>query len=247
MRSFLDISYGSLDEQKLDIWLPDSDEFVAFVYFHGGGLVNGSRRCFPEPVLKYFTDRGVALISAEYRMYPNAKYPDFIEDCADAVAWVKNNIGDYGSCSGICVGGSSAGGYLSMMLCFDRSYLERVGMSPLDVTGWIHDAGQPTAHFNVLKYSGKDSRRVIIDETAPLYFIGVEEKHSPMLFVVSDNDMKNRYEQTVLVMSTLKHFELDTNAELKVMHGNHCQYVTALDENGDSIFGKLVCDFIENI
>ena len=42
MRVISDISYGELDIQKLDIRLPDGEEFTAFVYFHGGGLVNGN-------------------------------------------------------------------------------------------------------------------------------------------------------------------------------------------------------------
>ena len=244
MRSFTDLSYGSLDMQKLDIYLPDSEEFAAFVYFHGGGLINGSRKCFPEEVSEYFTKRGVALISVEYRMYPDAEYPDFIEDAAKSVAWVKNNISNYGNCKGIYVGGSSAGGYLSMMLCFDRRYLENEGVDPLEIKGWIHDAGQPTAHFVVLKNSGADSRRIIVDERAPLYYVGLEKEHSPMLVIVSDYDMQNRYEQTMLLMSTLKHFELDGNVELLVMHGTHCAYVQALDEKGDSVLGKAVCDFM---
>ena len=56
--------------------------------------------------------------------------------------------------------------------------------------------------------------------------------------------MKNRYEQTMLVMSTLQHFGLDENAKLQVMESTHCAYVRKADENGISIFGKLICDFI---
>ena len=37
------------------------------------------------------------------------------------------------------------------MLCFDEKYLKAVGMLPTDIAGYIHDAGQPTSHFNVLK------------------------------------------------------------------------------------------------
>ena len=96
----------------------------------------------------------------------------------------------------------------------------------------------------LLKERGIDSRRVIVDESAPLYHIGVDEKYPPMLIIVSDNDMKNRYEQTMLVMSTLKHFGLDENVKLRVMHSTHCGYVGKVDENGVSIFGKLISDFI---
>ena len=65
-----------------------------------------------------------------------------------------------------------------------------------------------------------------------------------MLIIVSDNDMQNRYEQTLLLMSTLKHFGLDKNVKLQVMESTHCAYVRKADENGISIFGKLISDFI---
>ena len=42
--------------------------------------------------------KGIAVASADYRMYPSAKYPDFIEDAAEAVHWVSENIGRYGNC-----------------------------------------------------------------------------------------------------------------------------------------------------
>ena len=178
-------------------------------------------------------------------MYPSAKYPEFIEDAAAAVSWTCNNIGRYGKCGKIYIGGSSAGGYLSMMLCFDDRWLSANGLSPNDFAGYVHTAGQPTVHFNVLREQNIDSRKVIIDEKAPLYHIGDAREYPPMLFIVSDNDMKNRYEQTMLIISTLKHFEYDTNKiSLKVMSGEHTEYVRQSDDNGDRVYGKLIYDFI---
>ena len=187
---------------------------------------------------------GVAVVSANYRMYPNAKYPDFLEDAADAVAWVFENIGKYGKINGIYVGGSSAGGYISQMLCFDKRWLANHGMKPTDITGFVLDAGQPTCHFNVLRERGIDTRRVMIDDSAPLYHIGADKEYPPMLVIVSDDDMENRYEQTLLVMSTLKHFGHTDNVKLQVMHSTHCAYIRKADEQGKSIFGKLISDFI---
>ena len=176
-------------------------------------------------------------------MYPTARFPEFIMDAASAVAWVYKNINTYGKCDEFYVGGSFAGGYLSMMLCFDPKYLSPHGISPTDLNGFVHDAGQPTSHFNILRERGIDSRRVIVDETAPLFHVGRNTSYPPMLFIVSDNDMQNRYEQTLLMMSTLKHFE-HSNATLKIMNGEHCQYVSQIDENSNSVFGKIVFDFI---
>ena len=180
-------------------------------------------------------------------MYPNAKFPDFIVDCADAVRWIKDNISKYGKCNKILVGGSSAGGYISMMLCFDPKYLQNVGLQPTDIAGYIPDAGQPTSHFNVLKELGKDSRRVIVDETAPIYFVGTSESYQPMLFIVSDNDMFARYEQTMLMVKTLEHFGHKDNVHLEVMHGKHCEYIKKFDENGQSVFANVILKHIDKL
>ncbi|MBR6792932.1 MAG: hypothetical protein IKM48_01065, partial [Clostridia bacterium] len=133
-------------------------------------------------------------------------------------------------------------GYLTMMLCFDKRWLGAHGLSPMDFDGFIHDAGQPTAHFNVLKERGIDSRRVIVDDSAPLYHIGVDEEYPPMLFIVSDNDMENRLEQTQLVISTLKHFGHER--EMLLVHGKHCEHGRVVDEKGVNPFAKMILDFI---
>ena len=134
-----------------------------------------------------------------------------------------------------------------MMLCFDPKYLGRHGLKPWDIRGYVHDAGQPTAHFNVLREQGVDTKRVIVDETAPLYHVGAYGNEcSRMLFLLSDNDMPNRYEQTMLMLSTLKYFDYDQEKiSWKLMHGKHCAYVRAWDENGESVFGGIIFDFIQ--
>jgi len=244
MKSITDIRYSKEANQYLDVHLPECDRFPVFLYFHGGGIERGDKAQNYDLFISHLTAKGIAVVSANYRMYPTAKYPEFIEDAACATAWVFANMKNYGDITGIYVGGSSAGGYLSQMLCFDKKYLAKHGLAPTDITGFIHDAGQPTAHFNVLRERGIDSRRVIVDESAPLYHIGVDETYPPMLVIVSDNDIQNRYEQTMLLMSTLKHFGLDENVKLQVMESTHCAYVRKADDQGVSIFGNLIADFI---
>lgn len=232
------------DGLYLDLYIPEGEELDLFVYFHGGGLCGGDRKGV-EPFAETLAKRGIATASVEYRMYPNAKFPEFIEDCAASVAWLRDNISAFGKCRRIFVGGSSAGGYISMMLCFDKRYLNKVGMKPTDIAAYIHDAGQPTAHFNVLKEYGIDSRRVIVDETAPMFFVGTEESYSPMLFIVSDGDMPARYEQTMLMVKALEHFGHTEGVELCVMHGSHCEYVYKTDGEGEGILAKAMLSFID--
>lgn len=244
MKTIFDVCYNPETRQCLDIYLPDSKEFSVFLYFHGGGLETGDK-AKQKLLFEHLVSQGIAAVSANYRMYPHAAYPDFLLDAADAVAWVFKNMGQFGKINGIYVGGSSAGGYISQMLCFDRSWLRKHSILPTDAAGFIHDAGQPTCHFNVLRQRGIDTRRVIVDESSPLYHIGVDDHYPPMLIIVSDNDMENRYEQTMLLLSTLKHFGHQENIQLKVMHGDHCAYVDAADQNGESVFGRIAAAFIQ--
>ncbi len=77
--------------------------------------------------------------------------------------------------------------------------------------------------------------------------IGKAESYAPMLFIVADNDMENRYEQTMLVLSTLKHFGYaGSKISHKVMHSTHCEYNWLKDENGRNVFGNIVEEFIKN-
>lgn len=248
MRVIKDLRYAddSIPEHALDLYLPDDEPFQTLVWFHGGGLEKGDKAL--GPVASYCAARGVALASANYRMYESARYPDFILDAARAVDYVKRNIESYGASRAFYVGGSSAGAYLAMMLCFDARFLAPYGLSPDDMDGYIFNAGQPTTHYNVLRERGLDPRRVLVDEAAPLFHVGEREGASipKMLFILAENDMENRREQTVLMRSTLARFGVPKEKmPLVTLSGyRHCGYNRAVDEQGESVLGRQLISFI---
>lgn len=251
MRILKDIQYvnSGAESQKLDIYLPEGEDFTTLIYFHGGGIVAGDKADdYVGIIAKHLAAKGYALCSANYRMYPSgAKFPDYVEDAAAAVAFIKKNIKKHGGSGKIFVGGSSAGGYLSMMLCYDERFLEQHSITPRDIAGFIHDAGQPTTHFNILRLErGLERYRVIIDEAAPLYHVESGKDYPPQLLLVADNDLPNRYEQTLLTLGTLKSLGHDmSRVEMKLMEGySHVKYVSALDECGKSVFGKVLYEFM---
>ena len=231
-------------QQVLDIYIPDAESFPVFVYFHGGGIEAGHKAMdhFYESLQK----QGIAVITADYRMYPQATYPEFIRDAASAVAWAKAHMGEYGNVTGIFVGGSSAGGYLTQMLCFDKRYLAPHHIDSDSINGYIMDAGQPTVHFNVLRERGIDSKRVIVDEAAPLYHIVAGRNYAPMQVIVSEKDIPNRYAQTQLMLSTLEAMGMDmSRIDYRYMRGfSHCQYINVRNESGEYIFAEMIHEFI---
>ena len=90
-----------------------------------------------------------------------------------------------------------------------------------------------------MRERGLDGLRIAVDEAAPMYYVRAEQSYPPMRFIVSDNDMKNRYEQTMLMLSTLRHYGCESFT-YSVMHGTHCHYCSAaraLNDDGDDILG----------
>jgi acetyl esterase/lipase len=247
MKTFMDIIYDDQckDICKLDLYYAKpKDTNTVFVYFHGGGLEGGDKSDFAE-CAETLAKQGISVVSANYRIYPDAVFPDFIEDCAKVIAWIKGNGSSYGNFERMFIGGSSAGGYLAMMLSFDKQYLEKYNIDAASIQGYVFDAGQPTTHYNVLRERGLDTRLVRIDHAAPIFYINSsiqEGQITPQFLIfVAENDMINRLEQTYLLKKTMLHFGYEEKQiQMHIMKGyEHCEYT------GNQKFVNILLDFIE--
>lgn len=249
MKLIKDIFYTKDNDpmRSLDIYLPDKESFPVFVYFHGGGIEGGDKKS-GEKIWTKLAEDGICVVNANYRLYPEAVYPEFIRDAAGAVGWTFKHIKEYGDATDIFVGGTSAGGYLSMMLCFDDKYLAVHKIKPTDIKGFFHDAGQPSTHYNVLRERGVDSKRIIVDEAAPLYHIS-EKEYTNMVFIFSDNDLKNRYEQTMLLKGALEAFKIPKEKYEFILMRNstHCSYCKKETPEGENFLGVMIEKFINRI
>ncbi|MGI6782550.1 MAG: alpha/beta hydrolase [Acholeplasmataceae bacterium] len=221
---------------ELNEFIVSSDTCV--IYFHGGGLEAGSKDDFNN-LAKYFNENEIDCYLPSYRLYPKAKYPEFILDAAEAVAYVLNKR----KYQKVFIGGTSAGAYLAMMLYFDKRYLAKHKIDSETITGYIFDAGQPTVHFHVLRESGMDTRRIVVDERAPMYYLtqNVDSKVKFLVFY-AEFDLNTRKEETEL----LKHLMINygypkENLNFQyVKDNNHCQYTNT------DFFNETVLKFIKN-
>jgi monoterpene epsilon-lactone hydrolase len=98
-------------------WLlaPGADASRRVLYIHGGGWVIGSPRSHRTITTKYATMTGCAVFAVDYRLLPEHKRIEGIEDCRAAYRWILDNGPEGPSPAGeTFVSGDSAGGNLSL-------------------------------------------------------------------------------------------------------------------------------------
>lgn len=109
------IPVGNEEEINVRIYTPEGEgPFPLFVYYHGGGWVIGDLETADAScrMLANRTERVV--VSVDYRLAPEYKFPVPVEDSYKALKWVKEHATELnGNASRIVVGGDSAGGNLS--------------------------------------------------------------------------------------------------------------------------------------
>lgn len=122
-----DIAYGSEKLQTLDIYKPpgvDNAKRPVLVFFYGGRWTNGHKESY-KFIGSRFAQQGYIVVIPDYRKYPDVKFPDFVHDGAKAMAWVHDNIDDYGgNPDDIYLAGHSAGAHIGALLAADPSYLK---------------------------------------------------------------------------------------------------------------------------
>ncbi len=116
----IDYSGDGDRRHRLDIYhsrLAGPGRAPVMVYVHGGAWMIGEKREQGKPMMYELVARGWVCVAINYRLSPQATWPDHIVDAKKAVSWVKEHIADYGGDpSFIAVSGGSAGGHLCALL-----------------------------------------------------------------------------------------------------------------------------------
>lgn len=186
---------------RLDLqYPPEVPGFATIVWFHGGGLTGGTRS-IPKALIR----KDLAVVAVSYRLHPSVKAPEYIEDAAAAVAWVLQNIEQYGgSPDKIIISGHSAGGYLAAMVGLDKRWLAAHEIDADRIAGLAPISGQMITHFTIRKEAGIEDTRPVIDQYAPLNHV---RKDAPPILLVSGDrelEMLGRYEENAYAWRMLK-------------------------------------------
>ena len=205
-----DIVYRKDDNEtkgrnKLDIDLPRGKTgYPVLFWIHGGGLHSGDKSKIAE-VAGRFVAEGIGVVSANYRLYPEAIYPVQIEDVADAFSWVHRNIANRGGDpEKLFVSGGSAGGHLTALLTLNDAFLKKRGLTSGAIRGSI-----PISGLMDVSRVGGARRKGVWGEKAYTHRVASPLNHArkdapPLLLLHAEHDTLDRRQQNQAIFVALK-------------------------------------------
>jgi Esterase/lipase len=182
------IVYDHKHDLALDIYRPDGARRApVIVFFYGGSWQDGSRSEY-RFVGAELARQGFVTVIPDYRLFPQVRYPSFVEDCARAVAWTHAHVAEHGGdARRIVLLGHSAGAYNAAMLALDPRFLRQAGGSRRWIRGMIGLGGPydflPLTSPDLKQIFGPREQRPL---TQPIHW--VDGTNPPMLLIDSHAD-----------------------------------------------------------
>ena len=179
------MAYGSGPRQLLDVYRPTTAApaggWPVVVFFYGGSWNSGERGDYAF-VGEALASRGMVALVGDYRLYPDVRYPDFLRDCAAALAWGLGHAAALGgNPKRVVVMGHSAGAYNAAMLALDARWLAPTGHTPSELAGFIGLAGP----YDFLPMTNVDAQPVFFHPNYPADSqpLGFASAQSPRSFL----------------------------------------------------------------
>lgn len=211
------IPYGPEPRHRMDLYLPKrmSESAPAVLFFYGGAFISG-HRCEYRFVGQALASQGIIVGIADYGLFPDHRFPDFVEDGAKAAVFLHKNLPDYGGDpQRLFTAGHSAGAYIAVMLASNPEYLKGAGSDISCLAGAIGIAGPydflPITNPTRIEIFGGADRV----ETQPIHFI--DGKRPPMLLLTGDCDVNILPRNTESMAARLR--EHGSNVEAIVYPG----------------------------
>jgi len=156
------------------------------VFLYGGGWDSGRKSDY-EFIGDAFASKGFVTFIPDYRLYPDVRWPTFVQDNAEAVRWVRDHAAEFGGDPAkLFLVGHSAGAYNAVMLGLDRRWLAAVGMDPRrDLRGVVGLAGP----YDFLPLRSAELKAIFgppdtLAATQPINYV---DGKSPPLFLATDD------------------------------------------------------------
>jgi len=158
-----DVTFRTLEHGQLagTLYRPAGAAIAAVVEVHGGAWTSGDRS-MNVAIARHLAANGIAVLSLDFRMPPDAAYPLTVTDIAAGVRWMRTHSTDVGTVpSRVGLLGTSSGGHLALLTAlrpFDERYTGQVrGGEPevavdFAVLGW--PVSDPLARYRMVRERG---------------------------------------------------------------------------------------------
>lgn len=206
----LDISYGDLPEQKLDVYTAadtgDNAATPVVIWVHGGGWRNGDKdNLSGKRLCKSWASNGVSMVNLNYRLTPDVVHPAHVEDVAAGIAWVYENIARFGgNPKRIFLLGHSAGAHLVALVATNPKYLQAHGLVPNAILAGVMPID--TASYDLAATDTRLVRRMIHDafgdnpetlaEASPLQQVKLNSQTSPPFLIAVTKQRKEAWDES---------------------------------------------------
>ncbi|HEY4647604.1 MAG TPA: alpha/beta hydrolase, partial [Gemmatimonadales bacterium] len=96
-RHGVELPYGDDVRQRLDVYRPAGEQGPrpVVVFLYGGRWQHGTKRTY-RFLGNVFSEAGVVAVVPDYRLYPEVRFPGWVEDAARVIHWVHDSIGRFG-------------------------------------------------------------------------------------------------------------------------------------------------------
>lgn len=179
--------------RQLDVYRPaamptPADGLPVVVFLYGGSWQYGSRSDYLFAAAE-MARRGAVVMVPDYRVYPQVRFPAFIDDAAQAVAFARRAAVSWGGDPRrVFVIGHSAGAYMALMLALDPEYLAAAGVARDAIAGTVGISGP----YDFLPIHRPDVRAVFASaasdmaSTQPITF--ADGRNRPLLLLQGSAD-----------------------------------------------------------
>jgi acetyl esterase/lipase len=183
------VAFGA-NGQSLDVWAPadaPAGKLPVVIFWYGGGWAKGDRASYAFAG-RALAREGFLVVIPDYRKVPDVLFPAFLDDGAEAVAWVETNVAQHGGDPArVAVMGHSAGAYQAVMLALDAERLTAAGADPGIIKAGVGLSGPYDFYpFDKPRSIAAFSQWPRPMETQPIEFARLDAP--PLLLVTSEGD-----------------------------------------------------------
>lgn len=202
------LAYGQQPRQNLDIYMPFAQQATSaplkpvIVFVYGGAWTTGNKEDYLF-VGESFAKAGYVTVVINYRLAPQHKYPEYVQDTALALQWVNEHIRQYGGDhQQIIVIGHSAGAFNAVEAVDNKRWLDEVKFPVSHIKAVIGIAGPYSYDFRNDGTRNAFPANLTPDQVMPDRHVRADAP--PHLLLTGSNDKRVKLSNTQKMKAALQ-------------------------------------------